>query len=512
MINRLKARCEVEQGINGCILVRDMHDSDLTSLTKHSLAFLEQQSANSGMRRTLIVSDISGNELVWEMFLLNLQQIAMSGSVHRIIGIGQELFALSEQIPSKNKHFYRNTNDFLNSDIIKSFHNEAILLKVAPKYSPQRIQWQLQQMAHDTLLEINFDALFHNIDYFRSKIKPETKMICMVKASAYGSGSVEVALAMQHHGCNYLGVAFVNEGVELRQAGIHVPILVLDPMQSALNHLFTYNLEPEVSTKRMLKLLIEEANRHRVNDYPIHIKLDTGMHRSGFVMEDLKEICAILKQQNRLKVASVFSHLAAADEDNEAMNQFTMHQIAEFEKQTAYLKEQLEYRFDRHILNTAGIERFSQYQYEMVRLGIGLWGVNCRNQQLLQSVCSLSTRIMQIKKVMPGETIGYNRRGVVDKPTEVALLPLGYADGINRKMGNGNASFFYNNQRVPTIGNICMDLTMVDVTGLGAKEGDKIVVFNDNQRIDHMAQLLETIPYEVLTGISPRVRRVYYSG
>ena len=503
-------RFEVEAGINGCLLVRDTYDSDLTSLTKHALGFLEQQSANSGMRRTLIVSDISGNELVWKMFILNLRQVALSGSVNRIIGIGGELQTYANEIAIEDKHFFRNTSEFLNSDIIKSFKDEAILFKVAPKFSPQRIQSQLQQLAHDTLLEINFDALFHNIDYFRSKLDTSTKLMCMVKASAYGSGSIEVALAMQHYGCNYLGVAFVNEGVELRQAGITMPIIVLDPMKNALNHLFTYNLEPEVCTKRMLMLLIEEANRHHLREYPIHIKLDTGMHRAGFEKQDLEEICQLLKHQNRLKVASVFSHLAAADDDNDEMNQFTLQQIETFRECSKELEECLGYCVDKHILNTAGIERFPEYQFNMVRLGIGLWGVNCRNQHLLRSVCSLSTKIMQIKHIKAGETVGYNRKGVITEPKEIALLPLGYADGINRKLGNGVGSLFYKGHRVPTVGNICMDLTMVDVTGLNAKEGDEVVIFSNNQRIDDMAKLLDTIPYEVLTSISPRVRRVYY--
>ena len=503
-------RYEVEAGINGCLLIRDTHNSDLTSLTKHALGFLEQQSANQNLKRTLIISDIDGNDVVCEMFYANIHQVIKNHLVNRIIFIGNELYSQSKLFDIQDKLFFRTTREFLSSEELSTFKNEAILLKIAPKFHPKRIQAHLQQLAHDTVLEIDFDAMFHNIDYFRSKLKPTTQLMCMVKASAYGRGSVEVAQAMQHYGVNYLGVAFVNEGVELRQAGIQLPILVLNPMETALHHLFKHQLEPEICSFHFLHVIIKEAKRHELIRYPIHIKMDTGMHRAGFETEDLAEIVSILKSQDAVRVSSVFSHLAAADEPTPEMDAFTLQQVTLFTKNAEFLETELGYSVWKHILNTAGIERFPQYQFDMVRLGIGLWGVNCVNAHKLRNVCSLTTRIMQLKTVKVGETVGYNRLGKITHESEIALLPLGYADGINRRLGNGVGSVFYNGKRVPIVGNICMDLLMIDVTGLNAEVGDEVIVFNDEQRLSDMATLLETIPYEVLTSISPRVRRVYF--
>ncbi len=510
MLDNRQPRFEVEAGINGCLLVRDTHNSDLTSLTKHALSFMEQQSANQNLKRTLVVSDINGDDVVCEMFYSNICKVIASQSVNRVIFIGNELSSHSKRFDIQKKSFYRTTRDFLLSDELQTLRNEVILLKIAPEFDPQRILSHLCLLAHDTVMEINFDAMFHNIDYFRSKLKPTTKLMCMVKASAYGSGSVEVAQAMQHHGVDYLGVAFVNEGVELRQAGIRLPIIVLDPMKTALHHLIKYQLEPEVCSFQLLETMIDEAQQHGLRDYPIHIKLDTGMHRAGFEAADLPKLLEMLRHQSALKVASTFSHLAAADEPSPEMDAFTLQQIALFKQNAETLERGLGYRVIKHTLNTAGIERFSQYQFDMARLGIGLWGMNCVNEEKLRNVCSLSTRIMQLKTVKAGETVGYNRRGKITKDTEIALLPLGYADGIDRRLGNGLGSFFYKGQRVPIVGNVCMDLLMVDVTGLNAAVGDEIVVFNDEQRISSIAKLLGTIPYEVLTSISPRVRRVYF--
>lgn len=504
------ARYEVEAGINNCLIVRDSHSSDLSSLTKHALSFLEQQSANQNLRRTLIVSDIDGNDLACEMFHTNIQRAIASGSINRIIFIGPDLMANARIFDIADKVFFKTTRQFLESGIIASFDHEAILLKIAPDFDPTRILNHIQLQAHDTVMETNFDALFHNIDYFRSKISPQTKLMCMVKASAYGSGSIEVSQALQYYGCDYLAVAFVNEGVELRQAGITLPILVLDPMTPALHHLFKNNLEPEVGSFQFLQTVIDEARRHNLRHYPIHIKLDTGMHRAGFDTDDLPLLINILRNQDLVDIRSIFSHLAAADEPTPEMDAFTLQQIELFDRNSKYIQDALPYKILRHTLNTAGIERFSQYQFDMVRLGIGLWGVNCCNADRLRSVCSLSTRIMQIKTVCAGETVGYNRRGKVDSDRQIALLPIGYADGIDRRLGNGRGSVFIEGQRVPIIGNICMDLMMIDITGIDANVGDNVVIFNDKQGLSDIAGLLGTIPYEVLTSIAPRVRRVYY--
>ncbi len=510
MENKLFPRYEVEAGINNCLLIKDTYNSDLTSLTKHALSFLEQHSANQNMKRTLIVSDINGNDLVCEMFYANIRQVINSGAVNRVILLGPELSFYANDFSIEEKHIFINTEEFLKSSLLQSFENEAILLKVAPAFFPERIENHLQLLAHDTCLEINFDAMFHNIDYFRSKLDRSTKLMCTVKASAYGSGHVEVALALQHYGCDYIAVAYANEGVELRQAGITLPIVVLDPMVPAIHHVFKYNLEPEVFSFDFLNTLIKEAQSLNLKDFPIHIKLDTGMHRSGFTTDDIDQLIHILKNQSNLKVNSIFTHLAAAEDTDPKMEAFTQEQFVIFEDNAMRIKDALDEDILLHALNTAGIERHSEYQYDMVRLGIGLWGVNCENEDKLRNVCSLSTKIMQIKTIPPGETVGYNRRGTISRTSEIALLPLGYADGIDRRLGNGVGSFFLNGEKIYIIGNVCMDLVMVDVTGMNAKVGDKVIIFNDKQGLSDIAKLLKTIPYEVLTSISPRVRRVYY--
>ena len=506
----MKPRYEVEAGINNCLIIRDSHNQDLTSLTKHALGFLEQQSANQNMRRTLIVSDVDGNDLVCEMFHVNIQQVIKTRTVDRIVCIGPELHSCEDIFEIDEKLFFDTTEALLTSGFIKTLNHEAVLVKIAQEYEPERVLNHIRQLAHDTVLEINFDAMFHNIDHFRSKIKSETKLMCMMKASAYGSGSIEVSQALQHYGVDYIAVAFTNEGVEIRQAGIKTPIVVLDPMLPALPHLFENELEPEVCSFQFLTNIIDEAKRRGLTDYPIHIKLDTGMHRAGFVAEDLDLLVSIIKSQSAVKIQSVFSHLAAADEFNPDMERFTEEQIALFDRMTSYIQASFDHKILRHILNTAGIERYNQHQFDMVRLGIGLWGQNCCNMDMLRNVCSLSTRIMQLKMVQKGETVGYSRRGVCEEDKLIALLPLGYADGVDRRLGNGNGCVYIGEREVRTIGNICMDLMMVDVTGMDVNVGDRVVIFDDRHSIADIASKLGTIPYEVLTGISPRVRRVYY--
>jgi len=517
------SRLEVEAGVNNCLLISDSHNSDLTSLTKHALGFLEQQLANQDMHRVLIVSDIEGDELVCDMFYKNLQDVCRSNSVDEIVLLGNDLVAQNQRFKIAKKHCFFTTDEFLKSDTLKSFKNKAILLKIAPEFSPEKVRTYLQLLPHDTTLEIDFDAMLHNINYFRSKLNTKTKLMCMVKASAYGSGSVEVALAMQHYGCDYLGVAFVNEGAELRQCGIEMPIMVLNPMTSALHQLFEYRLEPEICNFRMLNAIADFAKDLNVKNYPVHLKFDTGMHRAGFEMQDIEKIISFFTSQENLKIASVFSHLAAADENTAEMNDFTLKQINLFKEITKKIEKSIDYKFLKHILNTAGIERFPEEQFDMVRLGIGLWGVSSEQKtknkwqettfctSKLKNVCSLSTKIIQIKNVRAGETIGYGRRGKAEQNKKIALLPIGYADGINRKLGNGNGFMLVDGQKAPIIGNVCMDLLMLDVTGLNAQEGGKVTVFNGERPFSEIAEQLGTIPYEVLTGISPRVRRVYFS-
>lgn len=501
-------RYEVEEGINGCLLIKDTYNSDLTSLTKHAMAFLEQQTPNQNMHRTLIVTDINGDEMVCEMFYANIRKIIVDKSVNSIVFIGNELYSQSQTFDIQQKTFFKTTDDFLQSDTIVNFLNEAILLKIAPAFEPEKILSHLQLLVHDTVLETNFDALFHNIDYFRSKLKSTTKMMCMVKASAYGSGSIEVSRALQHYGCDYLAVAYVNEGVEIRQNGIQLPIMVLDPMPTALHQMFANRLEPEICSFAMLEKVLNFAKHKGVSDYPIHLKIDSGMHRAGFEYGDLERVLSILKGQNNLKIVSIFSHLAASEDPE--MDDFTLEQIEKFSRCADTIKQAMDYPIMKHILNSSGIERFADFQFDMVRLGVGLWGVNCRNEHLLRNVCTLKTKIIQIKQVKAGETVGYNRKGKIEKDSTIALLPIGYADGVNRRLGNGVGTVLYDGKKMPIVGNICMDLMMVDATGTNAKVGDVVTFFGDEQTISDIATKQGTIPYEVLTSIAPRVRRVYY--
>ncbi len=509
----MKARIEVEAGVGGCLLISDNYNSDITSLTKHTIGFLEQQLANQDKRRVLIVSSIDGDELAGEMFFQNLKKFIATDSVDEVVFLGDELSSRLKRLTQKKSYSFSTTDEFLHSDIINSFKNSVLLIKVSCSYQPERIKRHLQLLPHDTVFEVNFDAMLHNINYFRSKIKSTTKMMCMVKASAYGCGSIEVALAMQHYGCDYLGVAFVNEGVELRENGIQLPIMVLNPMETSLHHIFKYNLEPEICNFKMLRLVGDYASREGFENYPIHIKFDTGMHRAGFDSDDLNKLMNCLNDYHKeLKVVSLFSHLAAADEYGEDFEAFTKLQIERFASITREIENQLGYKTIKHILNSAGIERYWQHQFDMVRLGIGLWGVSIeRGHNPLKNVCSLSSKIIQVKNVMAGQTVGYSRRGKIETDSKIALLPIGYADGISRKLGNGVGYMLIGGKKAFIVGNICMDLMMLDITDLQIDDNDKVVVFGQDRPFSQIAKQLDTIPYEILTSISPRVRRVYFT-
>ncbi|MGE4514697.1 MAG: alanine racemase, partial [Chryseobacterium sp.] len=357
-------------------------------------------------------------------------------------------------------------------------------------------------------LEVNLNALVENLNYFRSKLKPETKVMSMVKAFAYGSGSVEVARTLQHQRCDYLAVAVADEGADLRREGIRIPIIVMNPEAHAFGVMFDNNLEPEIYSFRLLKTFIKEAASQGITDYPIHIKIDSGMHRLGFEWKDIEELTGILLAQNQVKVRSVFSHLAGADEAR--FDDFTRQQIDTFTRCADRIKDAFPHKILRHILNSAGIERFSEYQFDMVRLGIGHYGISSLPEVKLKQVCALKTIVLQLKNIKAGETVGYSRNGKVEKDKRIAIIPVGYADGFDRKLGNGAGEVYINGKRAKVIGNVSMDLTTVDVTGIDVNEGDTVEVFGDNITITEVAGWLKTIPYEILTSISRRVKRVYY--
>lgn len=501
-------RIEVESGINGCLIVKDSYNLDLKSLTNHSLAFLEQQ-IDEKMPRTLILfADNKNCDAEILTLVAEVQSAFERKQLHRIVLIGECLAQYAQEFPKKERLVFSNINLFLNSDFFERIQNEAILLKIASEEEENLVLQKLRLLVHDTVLETNFDALKNNINHFRDKLNPNTKLMCMVKASAYGSGSIEVSRALQHWGCDYLAVAFAHEGVELRQAGINLPILVLDPCSDALSRIIENRLEPEIFSFSMLQKMLSVATKKNVKDYPIHLKIDSGMHRAGFEWDDLDKVLDLLKTQSYLKVVSVFSHLVGADSSQ--FDSFTQQQVDYFDKCAKKISSGFSHKILYHILNSSGSQRFTENQFDMIRLGIGLWGISFSEKDILQNVCTLKTKVSQIKYVAKTETVGYSRNGILKQDSKIALLPLGYADGIDRRLGNGAWSVLIGDRRFPVIGNVCMDLMMVDITDSDVKEGDEVTVFGDLQTIADMSAVLRTIPYEVLTSIAPRVRRVYF--
>jgi len=385
---------------------------------------------------------------------------------------------------------------------------EMILLKGSRSFGFEKISELIEQKTHETVLDVNLDALVHNYKYFRSRLDSRTKIVCMVKANAYGCGAVEVAKTLQYHKCDYLAVAVAEEGVELRRVGIKIPIIVLNPEVNGFTELFNNQLEPEIYNFRILEAFIKEADKKSVTDFPIHLKMDTGMHRLGFIEEMIPDLLNKLKLQKNLHVQSVFSHLAASE--SWMFDKFTEEQMNSFKKISSQIQEGIGYRISCHILNSAGIERFPSEQMDMVRLGISLYGVSASGLQGLRNVCTFKTTILQIKDIKAGETVGYGRLGVVDKDTRIATIRIGYADGLSRQFGNRVGEVLVKGKRVPIIGNICMDLTMIDVTDLPVNEGDEVILCGDDLTVVELAKKIKTIPYEILTSVSSRVKRVYY--
>ena len=375
-------------------------------------------------------------------------------------------------------------------------------------YDEDEISKRLLQKTHETVLEINLSALTENVRYYKSLLKPSTQLVSMVKALAYGTGSIEVSRCLQQAGADYLAVAVCDEAVDLRKAGITMPIIIMDPEVTALKKILENNLEPNIYSFQSLNNIITAVQEEGLEDYPIHIKIDSGMHRLGFEKEDIQRLTDLLNKQRAVRVKSVFSHLAGADE--ECFDDFTHQQINYFAACADELQQALRYPIMRHILNSAGIERFPEYQFDMVRLGIGHYGFGVLPSSPLRPVCTLKTTILQVKKVKRGESIGYSRRTILDRDTEVAVIPIGYADGFDRRLGNGVGAVLVRQQRCKVLGNVCMDLCMIDVTGVNAQVGDEVVLFGDKLPLEEIAHKLGTITYELLTSVSTRVKRVYY--
>lgn len=502
----VEMRLDVKQGINGCTIINDTYNSDINSL---DIALDFQQSRNMGkkLKSTLILSDILQSGALPKSLYKRVADLVHRKKVDRIIGIGRDLKEY-ESVFNIEKEFYLTTKDFLNSPSFKKFKNELILIKGSRHFHFEQISDLLEKKVHETILEVNLNAIVHNFNFYRSKLKPETKMVCMVKAFGYGAGSYELAKTLQEHRCDYLAVAVADEGAELRKEGISIPIIVMNPEFSSFNVLFENQLEPEVYSFRLLDAMAKETRRRGITAYPVHIKIDTGMHRLGFQPSDMHEICARLKEQSGLVVRSVFSHLAGSD--STIFDDFTKYQLETFTEAANELERTLDYKIIKHILNTAGIERFAEYQMDMVRLGIGLYGVSASGIKGLQNISTLKTTILQIQEVPAGDSIGYSRKSYVKRNSRIAIIPIGYADGLDRHFSNGGGEVVINGKRCPIIGNICMDTCMIDVTDIEAHEGDTAIIFGDELPVSELSDKLNTIPYEILTSISPRVKRVYY--
>jgi len=499
-------RLEVKEGKNGCVLINDTYNSDMASL-KIALDFLYRRSEAHGLKRTLILSDIFETGRSITSLYREVAQLVESKGINKLIGIGPDISSAAKRFDMKAL-FYPTAEDFLNSREIKNLRNEVVLIKGSRKFALEQISEELELKVHETILEVDLNALVANLDYYRSKLKPETKMVCMVKASAYGAGSFEVAKTLQDHQVDYLAVAVADEGSDLRKAGITSNIMIMNPEMSAMKTLFDYRLEPEVYSFRLLHALIHEGRKYGITNFPIHIKVDTGMHRMGFTTEEIPQLIEELKAQNAVLPRSIFSHFVGSDSDK--FDAFTRKQIDLFKTVSDQLQAAFPHKILRHILNTAGIERFAGAQFEMCRLGIGLYGVSPIDNRILNTVSTLKTTILQIHNVPKDDTVGYSRKGVLTRDSRIADIPIGYADGLNRHLGNGHAYCLVNGKKAPYVGNICMDVAMIDVTDVDCKEGDSVEIFGKNLPVTVLSDILGTIPYEILTGISERVKRVYF--
>ncbi|HSZ73018.1 MAG TPA: bifunctional UDP-N-acetylmuramoyl-tripeptide:D-alanyl-D-alanine ligase/alanine racemase [Cytophagaceae bacterium] len=499
-------RLELKNGINGSVLIDDSYNNDLMGLTL-ALDFAAQHRRTLPL--TVILSDVLQSGLAPEELYRSIAELLKNKNVSQLIGIGPLFSAFAGLLPTSARLF-SDTTHFLQTFDFFSLKNELILVKGARSFGFEEVTKRLEEKVHGTRFEVDLDALVHNLNYYRSVAKPGTKIMAMVKAFAYGSGSHEVAQLLQHRGIDYLAVAYADEGVVLRNHGITVPIMVMNPDQQTFATLLRYRLEPEMYSFKILHEWIEYLDWENASS-SVHLKLDTGMHRLGFEKKDIHELIKLLLlHKNRITVSGAFTHLAAADE--ELWNEFTEAQLKEFQLLCAQIESAVGYPVIKHALNSAGIVRFPQYSFDMVRLGIGLYGVevNGMHQDKLMNVGKLITHVSQIKRIDSSETVGYSRKGRITRPTTIATIAIGYADGFDRRFSNGVGKVSVNGKLCPVIGNVCMDMTMVDVSGVEVEEGDEVIVFGDTPTLIEQSRSIGTIPYELLTGIGERVKRIFF--
>lgn len=505
MLYPVEMRLEVKNGINNCSIIDDSYSSDFQSL-KIALDFLESQKKNAS--KTVILSDIFQSGFSNEELYSKVAQLITDNKINRVIGIGSTISSF--KIKFSNAVMFENTADFIANFDSLNFANETILIKGARSFQFEEIVTLLEEKTHETILEINLDSISHNLNFFKAKVKPETKIMVMVKAFGYGNGGLEIAKLLEHHNVDYLGVAFADEGISLKNGGIKLPIMVLNPESTSFPSIIQYQLEPEIYSIKGLNAFLKIAREKDLKDFPVHIKLDTGMHRLGFEENTIDELIAALKGNTTVRIQSVLSHLATSDDMNHY--EFVLSQIRLFEKLSSKLITELGINPIRHILNTSGISNFPDAQYNMVRLGIGLYGVSNdpAEQKYLENVGTLKSIISQIRTIPAGDSVGYGRRFMAAKQTKIATIPIGYADGISRLWGNEVGYVLIKNKKASIVGSICMDMLMVNVTEIDCKEGDSVVIFGENPTVTEIADALKTIPYEILASISQRVKRVFF--
>ncbi|MBR3656407.1 MAG: bifunctional UDP-N-acetylmuramoyl-tripeptide:D-alanyl-D-alanine ligase/alanine racemase [Prevotella sp.] len=498
-------RLEVKEGQRGCLLINDSYNSDINSLDI-ALDFMNRREA---AKKTLILSDIFQSGATPEALYTQVSELVVKRGIEKFIGIGPELSSQADKIQVADKQFFMDVPHFLSSDAFSGLRNELILLKGARSFGFDQITEQLEQKVHETILEVNLNAVVDNLNYYRSFLKPETKMVCMIKADGYGAGAVEIAKTLQDQRVDYLAVAVADEGVTLRKAGITGNIMIMNPEMTAFKTMFDYDLEPEVYSFRLLDALVKAARKEGITGWPVHIKFDTGMHRLGFdPVDDIFKLIDRLKHQNAIIPRSVFSHFVGSDSDG--FDEFSARQFALFEEGSQKLQSAFSHHILRHMDNSAGIEHFPERQMDMCRLGLGLYGVDPRDNRILHTVSTLKTTILQLRHVPAGETVGYSRKGKIDRDSVIAAIPIGYADGLNRHLGNRHCYCLVNGQKAEYVGNICMDVAMIDVTDIPCMEGDQVEIFGEHLPVTVLSDALDTIPYEVFTGVSNRVKRVYF--
>lgn len=501
----VEMRLKVKTGINNCSLIDDSYSSDFQSL-KIALDFLESQ--NQFQKKTVILSDIFQSGLANEELYSRVSQLIVSNNINRVIGIGETIAAFKDKFV--NCITFKNTAEFIANFEELDFENETILIKGARSFQFEEIVYLLEEKTHETVLEINLNAISYNLNFFKSKLKPKVKIMVMVKAFGYGNGGLEIAKLLEHHKVDYLGVAFADEGISLKSGGIQLPIMVLNPENTSFTAIIQNQLEPEIYCLKGLYAFLKIAREKNLHQFPIHIKLDTGMHRLGFEKDSIEELIATLKGNETVKVQSILSHLATSDDLKH--RDFTLSQINLFDLMSTKIMEELGINPIRHILNTSGISNYPDSQFDMVRLGIGLYGVSNdpAEQKYLENVGTLRSVISQIRTIKAGESVGYGRKFMAEKTTKIATIPIGYADGISRGWGNGVGFVNIKDKKAKILGSICMDMLMVDVTEINCTEGDSVIIFGESPTVSHIAKKLNTIPYEVLTSISQRVKRVFY--